>query len=179
MIDLVVHGSERFSTMPVRLASWARVVRALRGCTLGLGAACVRSGPSSGRGRSSAGLAASPRRLRGPGGWISRVGVRAGLSRTQETPEVEIRRRYVRRQVRQRAAPVGLSSATSGRLPRHCAIGRLRHHELLKAARGDDQPAPPIWAMALFISLSLTSLTWVITDHSLPKGSSNRALRSP
>ena len=42
-----------------------------------------------------------------------------------------------------------------------------------------NQPGLPIWAMAFFISFSLTSLTWVMTDHSLPKGSSNRALRSP
>jgi LacI family repressor for deo operon, udp, cdd, tsx, nupC, and nupG len=45
--------------------------------------------------------------------------------------------------------------------------------------RVDNQPAFPICAIAFFISLSLMSLTWVMTDHSLPKGSSNRALRSP
>ena len=45
--------------------------------------------------------------------------------------------------------------------------------------RTGGQPAFPICAIAFFISFSLTSLTWVMTDHSLPKGSSNRALRSP
>jgi len=44
----------------------------------------------------------------------------------------------------------------------------------------DRRPqALAICAMAFFIAFSLTFLMWVMTDHSLPKGSSNRALRSP
>ena len=59
---------------------------------------------------------------------------------------------------------------------KHCVVTRDR---LSPSMLGDNQPAFSICAIAFFISLSLTSLTWVMTDHSLPKGSSNRALRSP
>ena len=56
---------------------------------------------------------------------------------------------------------------------------RRTRDQLSLSILGDNQPAFPICAIAFFISLSLTSLMWVMTDHSLPNGSSIRALRSP
>ena len=74
-----------------------------------------------------------------------------------------------RRQGRRRGVTPKANRSTLRRDTRQLSLSMLGH----------NQPVVPICAIAFFIALSLTSLTWVMTDHSLPKGSSNRALRSP
>jgi putative restriction endonuclease len=51
-----------------------------------------------------------------------------------ETPETEIRRRYVTRQVRARLHQQAFRERVLAAYREHCAICRLRHHELLEAA---------------------------------------------
>jgi putative restriction endonuclease len=51
-----------------------------------------------------------------------------------ESPETEIRRRYVTRQVRQRLHQDAFRERVLAAYREHCAICRLRHHELLEAA---------------------------------------------
>jgi putative restriction endonuclease len=51
-----------------------------------------------------------------------------------DSPEVEIRRRYVTRLVRQRLHQQAFRERVLDAYRQHCAICRLRHHELLEAA---------------------------------------------
>jgi putative restriction endonuclease len=51
-----------------------------------------------------------------------------------EASEAEIRRRYVTRQVRQRLDQQAFRERVLAAYQDHCAICRLRHHELLEAA---------------------------------------------
>ena len=59
-----------------------------------------------------------------------------------QTPETEIRRRYVTRQVRQRLHQQAFRERVLTAYREHCAICRLRHHELLEAAHivADSDP---------------------------------------
>ena len=89
-----------------------------------------------------------------------------------------------------RLAPTNVSSIapTRGRSDQPPLFELRRSAAALAKAEGTgparslhpgESQAPAICAMAFFIAFALTFLMWVMTDHSLPKGSSNRALRSP
>jgi putative restriction endonuclease len=56
------------------------------------------------------------------------------VSPAPQTPEAEIRRRYVTRQVRQRLHQQAFRERVLAAYREHCAICRLRHNELLEAA---------------------------------------------